>query len=366
MKRVCFFSGDITRSGGTEKVACQIMSGLCDTFDVSVISLTEENATAFFSLPEQIKRTVLFPTQPSGTRQFFQIVSRVRSYVKDNHIDALIDVDTILDMFSVPALRGLPVKLIAWEHFNFYETMGNRLRVPIRKHMTRRADCVVTLTKEDQANYQRNFEGKTRIEQIYNPIELSKSGEPYAIDSKTIISAGRLARQKGFDYLIDIAEKVFAKHPDWEWLILGEGEERASLEEKIKEKRLIQVKLMGRVSNVADYLRKSAIYVMTSRYEGFPLVLVEAKAARLPVVSFDCKTGPAELIRDGENGFLVPCFDVESIAEKINELIEQPKLRQALSEGALLDTDKMDYGGIVSQWKKLIFEVLIYDGEKTH
>lgn len=129
MKKICFLSGDITRSGGTEKVACQIMNGLVTRYNISVISLTHSSDKMFYSLSPEIKRVALFQSNPNGIKQYFSIVHQIRKYLKINKIDILIDIDTILDMFSVVAVHGTRTKLIAWEHFNFSETMGNKLRV---------------------------------------------------------------------------------------------------------------------------------------------------------------------------------------------------------------------------------------------
>lgn len=354
MKKICFFSGDITRSGGTEKVACQIMNGLTAQYDISVISLTHSSEEMFYPLNSEIKKVALFDSNPNGIKQYFSVVKRIRKYLKTNNIDILIDVDTILDMFSATAVGGLKTKLIAWEHFNFHETMGNKLRVPVRKYMTKHADCVVTLTKEDRKTYSDYFGDKLRVEQIYNPVEITQAQGEYDLNSKTIISVGRLAKQKGFDMLVDVADKVLKEHTDWEWIILGEGDERENLEKKIAQKQIDNLKLLGRVSNVSEYMQKSAIYVMTSRYEGFPLVLIEAKANKLPVVSFSCKTGPSELVQDGINGYLINCYDIQAMADRICELIDNNAVRQRYSDMALLDTEKMNYNAIIKQWIDLI------------
>jgi glycosyltransferase involved in cell wall biosynthesis len=351
-----FLSGDITRSGGTENVACQIMNALCLNYDITVISLTEGQKETFYHLSEKIHRISLFKSLPSGVVHYFQIVRAIRNAIQN--ADILVDIDTILDIFSVPATIGLKTKLIAWEHFNFGESMGNRLRVPIRKIFTRMADYIVTLTKEDQNEYQRQFKRKKQIVQIYNPFCPIEHNSKYCINSRTLISVGRLASQKGFDILLNVAKLVLPKHPDWQWVILGEGPERNLLEDKIKhDHELLNVKLLGRVTNVNEYLLKSSIFVLTSRYEGFPLCLIEAKAAKLPIVAFSCKTGPTELIHDGINGYLVDCFNQNMMAERIEKLINDKELRQSFSDHALLDTEKMGLDYIKEQWVE-VFEHL--------
>ena len=152
---------------------------------------------------------------------------------------------------------------------------------------------------------------------------------------------------------------MFDKHRDWKWVICGEGEDREKLTEKIKKYKLEKnVILEGNVANITDYYKKAAMFVLTSRYEGFGLVLTEAKNVGLPCVSFRCPCGPLEIIEDGVNGYLVDCFNVKNIAEKINELIENTEKRKEFSNMALVGTEKFDLSTISSQWKELLIDVM--------
>lgn len=357
LNNICFLSGDITRSGGTEKVACQIMSGLVDSYNVYVLSIFENDGQTFFELSQKVERKCLFKKKVNMKKDYFRIVTRLRHFVKKYEIDILIDIDTVLDMYSVPALIGLKPKLISWEHFNFYETMGTKIRMPLRKYITRFSDCVVTLTKEDKKAYREYFGKRHKIVQIYNPFDMQSSANNYNLDSKTIISAGRLTYQKGFDMLIDVAQNVFEKHPDWEWIILGEGEDRELLEKKIEDKKIEQIKLLGRVDNVCDYMKNGALFVLTSRYEGLGIVILEAKNSLLPVVSFDCKMGPEELIEDGVNGYLIDCFDIDEMSKKIVVLIEDVEKRKCFSDKALVNTNKFSYKLIINKWIDLLSKI---------
>lgn len=357
-KTICFFAGDITRSGGTERIGTQIMNALCEDYRTFAVSLTESNNRPFYTIHPSVKRTALFDRRPNGKWEYPAIVSRLRRFLRRYQIDLLIDMDTVLDAFSVPAIFGTDVKLIAWEHFHFDADMGTVFRVPFRKLFTRRADLIVTLTQEDRDRYQRAFRGGTRVEQIYNPMIPPETEPVYDTASHTIISVGRLARQKGFDYLIQIADIVRKRHPHWQWLILGEGEEREKLEAMLAERCLSQVRLVGKVDHVGDYLSHAAMFVLTSRFEGFSLALAEAKAHRLPVVSFRCPSGPSELVIDGVNGYLVECFDIEQMAESICKLIENDERRKAFSSRSLMDCEKLDFAGVTAKWKQIINDLL--------
>ena len=117
---------------------------------------------------------------------------------------------------------------------------------------------------------------------------------------------------------------------------------------------LPQVQFKGNVKGKDNIYPDHAIYVMTSRYEGLPLVLLEAKQYGLPIVSFNCPTGPAEIVLDGENGYLIENFDINQMSQKIIELIEKNELRLGFSQNAMLDTDKFNKKKITKQWIELI------------
>lgn len=358
--KICFFSGDITRSGGTERVSTIIANELIKNpkLDILFLSLFEKKKETVFYLYDMICRFTLYDREISGAKHLLGFIHRIHRFVKQNDIDILIDIDGILDMYSIPALVGTRTKLISWEQFNYYQNPYVNYRKFTRKLAAKRADAIVVLTKEDQGYYQLNLKIKNIIKQIYNPIVLRKEESCYNVNSKTIISAGRLTEQKGFDILIDVAKIVLERNPEWKWNIVGEGEDRELLEQKIKEYNLQNnLLLCGNVDNIEEYYQESAMYVLTSRYEGFGLVLTEAKSFHLPCVSFRCKAGPAEIIKDGVNGYLIDCFDVEKMADKICSLIEDENLRKSFSHHALEDTDKFSIKNVVKEWESLFQEM---------
>ena len=112
---------------------------------------------------------------------------------------------------------------------------------------------------------------------------------------------------------------------------------------------------MGRTNKMNELYKKYAMYVMTSRFEGFAMVNIEAHYAKLPIISFNCDCGPDEIIQDGVNGYLVRCFDIDMMANKINYLIENPNVRIDMSSNTLLDKDKLQLENIIFKWKKIIF-----------
>lgn len=357
MIHICFFSGDITRSGGTERVGTVIANELQkeEQLKISFLSLWENREEPYFFISDEIGRNRLYERENKGIYHAFGYVCRLRRFLKNNSIDILVDIDGILDMYSIPALVGTKTKLISWEQFNYYQNPYVNYRKLTRKMAARWADGIVVLTKEDQRYYEENLKIKRQIRQIYNPIVLKENMGPYDIDSKTIISVGRLTEQKGFDILVEVAKEVLPLHKDWRWIIVGDGEDKELLNQKILQYGLEQqLIILGTVTDIDSYYAKSSIYVMTSRYEGFGLVLTEAKSHYLPCVSFRCPAGPAEIITDGVNGYLIDCFEINTMADKINNLIENKKIRKEFSERALIGSEQFDIHKVKEEWINLI------------
>ena len=259
----------------------------------------------------------------------------------------------MLDVLSIPAAKGLGTKVVSWEHFNAEYELSVFYRKCILKYSIKRSDYVVVLTKSDLEIYRQRLGRKDRICQIYNPIDEPKEkGEP--IRKQQILSVGRLVPQKGMDKLMQVALRVLTTHPDWQWLLLGEGEERVKLEQFVAENNLQnRLMLLGNVTDVDSYLEQASILVCTSVYEGLGMNILEAKRMGVPCVSFDI-VGPQELIQDGVDGFLVQPFDCEDMIGKIDSLIRNPSLREQFAEQARLSMSQFAAERIIHQWKQML------------
>src|SRR5690606_19824055 len=159
---------------------------------------------------------------------------------------------------------------------------------------------------------------------------------PDIAKEKLILNVGRLVTEKGQKYLIEAFSKINEK-ADWRVVILGDGPLRNQLEEQVKILGLDkQVQFLGAVNNVDEWLAKASIFVIPSISEGFPNALAEAMSAGLPCVSFDCKTGPRDLIENYKNGILVEEKNVEELANSLQKLIDDPILRLRLGTQAIV------------------------------
>ena len=212
MKKICFFSGDITRSGGTERVGTVIANELHKKgqFEIRIVSLWEDKKKTFFHLEQGIKRDTLFSDHVSG-KKILTYVKAVKKYVDSNRIDVLVDIDGILDLYSIPALKKNKCKLVSWEQFSYYISPFVSYRKYTRKMAAKKANAIVVLTESDKNNYLKELEISGEIRTIYNPVEKTPSIINYDDKSKTIITVGRLSPDKGFDMLVKVASKVFDK-----------------------------------------------------------------------------------------------------------------------------------------------------------
>ncbi len=356
MKKICFFSGDITRSGGTERVATMIANELVKQgqFDVCFLSLCEQKDSPFFQIDNNIKQYRLGKKWIQPGPGYLPLIPKIRKFLKEKDIDIIIDIDIVLDSLSIPASWGLKTKVLSWEHSNCFYEMSVLYRKAILKFSVKYSDYVVTLTEGDKNNYARMLKRTERIEAIYNPVE-EVSISDLNVRENWLITVGHLIKGKGPEYLTEVASKVLTGNPEWKWYIVGEGEEREYLEAFIKEKGLEkQMILTGLVNNVGEYLEKAKIFVLTSKSEGLPMCLLEAKSYGVPCVSFDIPTGPNEIIEDGVNGYLIHPFDCMEMAEKINELIGNEEKISLFAKNTKQNIHKFQMASVMEKWNRVL------------
>lgn len=201
---------------------------------------------------------------------------------------------------------------------------------------------------------------------IENPLPSLDNAQPPRVDpdewlasgDNLLLAMGRLTHQKGFDVLLRAWAPLADRYPSWKLVILGEGPERTALEiQKAHLGLLDSVQLPGRAGNVGDWYRRADLFVLSSRFEGFPNVLAEAMAHGLAAVSTNCPTGPAELVHSGVDGSLVPVEDVDSLRLALAALIEDPMAREAMGRQALGVTDRLALPVVAARWQQLFAQL---------
>lgn len=357
-------------AGGAERVTVTLSNYWAEKgFDVSIVTLAGQKQD-FYTLHQGIKRIALNLEGDSDSflSAGFANIRRIlalRKLLKSLQPDVAIAMMTKANILLAIAASRLPLITLGSERVHPPMFPLRKLWEQLRSCTYGSLTAIVAQTHQSRQWLKSNT-ASGHIEVIPNPVSLPLSRNQPVVLPTTILNkhihillaAGRLEQQKGFDILIDVFSGLSFDFPDWVLVIAGEGPERQSLQEKIEQLNLeAQVILLGRVGNLSDWYKASDLYVMSSRFEGFPNSLVEAMAHGLPVISFDCDTGPREIIRDGVDGVLVDNGDVKGMRVMLETLMSDHELRQRLADRATDVKERFSLPKIAGMWEQLIYEV---------
>lgn len=287
---------------------------------------------------------------------------KLTQFINRNQLDILISTYNSEKHF----IKSLPIshhcaiirELHFCSHYRFFKA-----KTPLQKLLAKishlydfqwkmkKIDQTVLLTNEDKELYWREH---NKVSVIPNPVISQSPYPPSTTKEKRVIAAGRLVFQKNFSSLIRAWKQVAEIHPDWILEIYGEGGLKIELESLITELDLKKnVFLKGKTTDIFRAMSNSSIYVLSSIYEGLPLVILEAMSCGLPVISYACPCGPKDIITDGKNGFLVNVNDEITLANKINLFIENEELRKQMSDAAKIKAKQYNIENITSKWMNL-------------
>jgi glycosyltransferase involved in cell wall biosynthesis len=218
-------------------------------------------------------------------------------------------------------------------------------------------DVVSTLTEGDAEAYRAHLGTGTRVECMPNGVP-DLGGRRAALDNKVVVAAGRMGPQKGFDRLLPVWARIAPEHPDWELRIWGGGKGIGKLRRQAEELGIAgSAHVMGFTNQLHEEFANSSLYVMSSRKEGFPMVLLEAMGVGLPVVSYDCPTGPRDIIREGVDGHVVPDGDGDALAAALTSLMDDAERRKAFGAAAVEGAARYDIAAIAGRWEALLTEI---------
>lgn len=369
MMHIAFIIEADYNSGGMERMLSTMANRLTEWFDITIITAFNEGRESFFTISETVKQVDLGLAQddyPSGKLRKNAYRERLEAYLVAHRQDVCISLGSLEYGFLSRIKDGS--KKVLWFHFALnYDLLTThvssislvnrcvgRLRQVKRLLCARGYDRVVVLSEADARQWRRFV---SRVSVIYNPVTI-KPQRVVDYSVRRAMAVGRLDRQKGFDTLIAAWKKVVARYPDWQLDIYGDGPQKEELQRLIAAEGLQQsVFLHGRTDDVASEYARHSLFVLSSRYEGFGLVLVEAGICGLPLVSFDCQQGPAEIITS-ENGILVrPVSDSYALATAICKLTGDAALRRNMGQHALGLESRFNLDDIAGQWKKMLCDI---------
>ena len=359
--------------GGTIRTTLNLAGELARRHDVEIVSVLRRRERPFFALPGGVRVRALEDRRSPGRSA--RALGRVPSLLVHPEDYAYpwcslwTDVALLRGLRSLrggvliatrPALNLLAARLahpsvvvIGQEHMNFHSHRP-RLAADIRRHYPR-LHALTVLTADDARDYGALL---SRVELIANPVDPLEGGISEQ-EARLVVAAGRLNTQKGFDLLVRAWATVARRRPDWRLEIYGGGPERAALERLIGELGLTErVALMGRTQALGEAMAAASLFALSSRFEGFGMVLVEAMGQGLPVVSFDCPRGPADIVSHGEDGLLVAPEDADALAAALLELIEDPQRRRRLAAAARRKARRYESAAIGPSWDALLADLV--------
>lgn len=331
--RLAYCIHALNLSGGIERVLTTKANYLADVlgYEIHIITARQKGRKVFFKLSEKI---VLHDLDANDRMFLFKYRKRLDSLLREIRPDITV---TVCDngLYAVTGCTDGSVKAgeFHFSHEKFLMKYGTnafgRLYAAFRTRRLEKAvgklDAFVVLTKADKSDWEKT---RPQVEQIYNPLSFV-SDEASPLERKRCIAVGRLEDQKNFKDLVTAWKTVDGLHPDWTLSIYGDGSLKEALQTRIDSLGLRgKVVLEGSTGNIRQELLDSSCLVMSSRYEGFPMILLEALTTGLPIVSYDCPKGPAEVVTPGENGYLAEVGDTDTLARGICSVISDESLRR--------------------------------------
>lgn len=366
--RLLFFTHSLT-GGGAERVTAGLANHWAERgWDITLVTVSSRPDA--YALHPAVRRVVLDMETEGGNPAagIWNNVRRVRALraaLKEHKPEIAMGVMWTANMLLAVAAAGLDVATIGTEHTYPPRLDRRSPRGRFRPWSYGRLHAVVALTADTRAWLEANTRAR-RVEVIPNGIVWPLPVHPPHLapasivpaDVRVLLAVGRLDRVKGFDILIDVFARLTSRHPHWSLVILGEGSERASLEEQIAALGLQRrVLLPGRAGNVGDWYSRAGLFVLSSRFEGFPNAPVEALASGVPVVSFDCNTGPRDIVRHEVDGLLVPDGDAAALTSALDRVMSDDTLRRSLAARAAEARERFSIDRITKMWESLFEEV---------
>lgn len=372
--RILYCIAGTRHSGGMERVLANKANWLVQHgYEVMIVTTDQQGEPPFFALDKRISCYDLgIGYEENNGKSFLNklIHYPIKQFRHKKRLNTLLqqlkpDITISMmcnDVSFLPKMKDGSKKILEI-HFSKYKRLqygrkgiwriADIYRSKQEEKQVRRFHRFVVLTDEDKG-YWGNLPNIEVIPnaRTYNPTTTAM------LNTKRVIAVGRYTHQKGFERLIEAWNLICRQHPDWHLDIIGDGEDRPKLQELIEHYNIeSHITLYPPTKNMDAVYQGASIVAMSSRYEGLPMILLEAQAYGLPIVSFACKCGPADVVTEGVDGFLVPEGDVESLASKLTTVIEDDALRQQMGRAARIASERYAEDVVMKKWIELFERV---------
>ena len=353
--------------GGSEKIFTRLVSNLCHIHDIIVVTFYEQGVF----LSEIKELPVSYYSISANNDNTLRFALRLRKIVKQERPEMVISFLYYPNIISFLALIGLRIKHIPSERSNHRMYMTRSLKHIIWKDMIRHAYQksvkIITLTDRVKNFIIEDFRiSEKKIDVIHNGLNFDvigkladedMQGAVFDTRNKNIVAVGRFTEAKNYPMLIEAFDILHSKHPETRLHIIGAGELMEKIKKLIKLKNLeSEINLTGFIKNPYPYIKKADCYVMSSKWEGFPNALVEAMFINGHVVSTDCPTGPADIIKHEHDGLLSANDDAEKLAENLERILYDNDLRQKLYSNSRISIQRFDEKTMIDKYRRIIEE----------
>ena len=360
--KILYLTDQYYLHGGIEKISSQKINYLIEEFQYEVILCTSEhkNKPYVYLLNDRVNHIDLEINydrsksyfHPKNVIKAFKHYKKLKQTIKSFQPDIVVSVNFTPEQYFLPFIEKQIPKVKEFHSsgvtFIKFQSLLGKIKYQLFK-LFGRYDALVVLNPDEKKYYP--FD---KITVIPNFIKLP-SGISLNNKEKTIIAAGRIAPVKQFDHLIRAWSKIAKDFPDWQVKIFGEGDEqlKSELNILIKKLRVPNIKLMGATTFLMEEMQKASVYVMTSAMECFPMVLLEAQATGMALLSYDCPNGPRNIITHNFSGRLVALNDIEEFARSLRQILEDDEERESLGLQAQMEVQRYSEVEVMSAWNKL-------------
>jgi len=352
-----FLVYDVHFGGGVERVTANMANYLVRAnHQVTIVSLSRIKPSNTFTIDDRVSIEYLNFHFENGFNLLQKIASvfRVSKYLRRyTHQTVVLGFGTYPSLILAMMPRRKNLKTIGCQHSSY--AFAEHVWAFLRKIFFHRLNALVSLTVYDLPKLK-----KLNNNSFVIPNSVSFFAErPSQLENKLLLAIGRMDYNKGYDLLLDVFEKLAISYPDWRLRIIGDGPLKEKIISRIKNSGLNnKIEILLPTDQIMNQYLQASIYLMTSHKEGLPMVLLEAQACGLPIVSFNCETGPSDIIIDNENGFLINCFDIENMVQRISQLCSDYELRTKLGKNAVKNVEKFRPEVINPMWEELFQKIV--------